>query len=909
MGRAWRLSIDGQGLMASKNDNFVVRFSTGTGRNFGKAKNTSKSLKSFRNLFRKPVVTNERMKDFLKLPDKDQAHLKSIGGWFYRTQVDGPVRNRGSGLPSDMVTLDFDYATPEFLESLLEGEVMTEWEWFLHTSRRHTSEKPRFRLFVFLSDPVPNDLYSPVSRIVAQHFDPDMVHVDKVSFRPAQMMFMPTTSKDGEFIFHENNGDLLDWSEMLDIYEATKGDWRDITQLPQVEGENAREVAEKAEDPTEKKGVVGDFCRAYNVMEAIDAFELPYEEVDGHSGKIRYTYLGGTTTNGAEVQDDGLFLYSHHGSDPCSDMLVNAFDLVRIHKFGDKDEKFDPEGKAMHQRPSFKAMVEHLEHDAKYKAQVVKSRYDLDAINEDFDDAMEYLGEEPEYDDDDEIAALVGAAPEREEEETVEVRRDDAADIGPRKLRRKKKRPPPKDWIQSLQLTQDGIIIANAPNVAKIIQNDKRTRDSVEFNEFTERLVTRHPLRTRMDFVPEFFVADPVNGDCWEDIHDIAVRSMIESENGPGKTGYGFKVSDRDMVAGVELAARQSCFHPVREYLESLDPAPRSVAERLFIDYMGCPDTPYHREAAKLFLLGAVARVYEPGHKFDFVPILAGAQGKRKSTFCRILACDWAGELKANFSDENKLVEQMNGSWIMEMPELGSISRSQVEDVKAFVSATESNVRLAWARRSKVYKRQCVFIGSTNDDQYLIDTTGNRRFWPIKVEVSMIDTDRLLRERDRIWGAAVAIYKEMRAAQPEGHLYLDFTDPEAVAEATDLQEEARAMTEVDHYAALIQPYLDKKVSGLGPNEDADFESSNNLHHRPFVAITELWTEALEQNNRSTQLDQRALRNALKMCGWKASPKTRHHPLYGKSVRVYVPGESQLKRWAEQDAHETGEDLV
>ena len=107
----------------SKNDSFVVRYASGTGRNFGKAKNQSKSLKTVRNLFRKPVVTNERFKDYLKLPDKDQQHLKSVGGWIYRTQVDGPVRNRGSGLPSDLVTLDFDYATPEFLDDLLSRNI------------------------------------------------------------------------------------------------------------------------------------------------------------------------------------------------------------------------------------------------------------------------------------------------------------------------------------------------------------------------------------------------------------------------------------------------------------------------------------------------------------------------------------------------------------------------------------------------------------------------------------------------------------------------------------------------------------------------------------------------------------------------------------------------------------------
>lgn len=895
--------------MSKNNDNFVVRFSVGTGRNLGKAKNISKSLKTMRNMFRKPLVTNERMKDYLKLPDKDQAHLKGINGWFYRTQIDGPRRNRGSGLPSDLVTLDFDYATPEFLRALTDGEIQTEWEWFLQTSRRHTSEKPRFRLFIFLSEPVPNDLYGPVSRIVAQHFDPDMQFVDKVSFRPAQMMYMPTISKDGEFVFHENNGDLLDWSEMLDVYEATRGDWRDITQLPQVDGENAREAAEKAEDPTEKKGVVGDFCRAYDVPAAIDAFDLPYQEVDDHSGKPRYTYLGGTTTNGAEVQDDGLFLYSHHGSDPVSDMLVNAFDLVRIHKFGELDEKFDSDDKPMHQRPSFKALVASLQNDELFKTQVIKSRYDMAAINEDFDDAMAELGDQIEYDEeyDPEIDELVGRP--QPKSTTVEVNRDDAADLGPRTQRRKLKAPPPDNWTAQLQTTQDGTIIANAPNMAKIIQNDKRTRNSVEFNEFTARVVSRSPLRTRMDFVPEFHIADPVNGDAWEDIHDIAVRSMVESNNGPGKTGYGFKVSDRDMAAGVELAARQSRFHPVREYLESLPAEDPEFVETLFIKYMGCPDTPYHREAARLFLLGAVARAYEPGHKFDFVPILFGAQGKRKSTWCRILACDWSGELKANFSDENKLVEQMSGSWIMEMPELSGITRSQVEDAKAFVSGTESHVRLAWARRSKVYKRQCVFIGSTNDEEFLLDTTGNRRWWPIRVSVDMIDTDRLLRERDRIWGAAVAIYKEMRAAQPHGNLNLSFTDPNAMTEANELQEQARVLTETDHYANLIQPYLDKKIAGYGADENSDFEESNNLHHRQFVAISELWTEALDQNPRSTKMDQTALRTALKMCGWVSAKATRHHPLYGRSIRVYVPGPDQRTRWSEQDAEETGDNLV
>tara|TARA_Y100000593_G_scaffold83521_2_gene157530 strand:+ start:32134 stop:34815 length:2682 start_codon:yes stop_codon:yes gene_type:complete len=893
--------------MVDHNRNFIVRFSKGTGRNFGKAKNQSKSLKSFRDMFRKPTVTKERLKDYLKLPDKEQAQLKSVDGWIYRTQVDGPVRNRGSGLPSDMLTFDFDYATPEFFQSILDGERLTRHEWFLHTSRRHTAENPRFRIFVFLDEPVPNDLYVPVSRIVAQQIDPDMEHVDKVSFRPAQMMFMPTISKDGEYVFHENHGELLDWSAELDAFEATRGDWRDITQLPQVPGENARETAEKAEDPTEKSGIVGDFCRAYNVIEAIDAFELPYEEVDAHSGKPRYTYTGGTTTNGAEVQDDGLFLYSHHGSDPCSDMLVNAFDLVRIHKYGEKDEKVDFDETPMSKRPSFKAFVEDLQHDEKFKAQQVASRYDMAAINADFDDAM--ADEDIEFDEeyDPEVEALIGT-PKREEEVKTEVEEVEPPQPNKAKIpqKRKKKEPPKENWIQGLQLTQDGIIVANSPNVAQIIQNDLRTRNSLEFNEFTERTVTRHPLRTKMEYIADFHIADPVNGDVWEDIHTTSVRAMIESENGPGKTGYGFKVSDRDMDSGIELAARKSKFHPVREYLESLSPAPEAVAESLFTKFMGSPDTPYYREASRNWLVGAVARVYEPGSKFDYVPILHGAQGKGKSTFIRILACNWFGELKADFREDAKLVEQMFGCWIMEMPELSSINRSQVEDAKAFTSATETHVRLAWARRSKVFKRQCVFMGSTNDERFLIDSTGNRRWWPIEVLVEMIDNHALLRERDTIWGAAVAIYKAMREEQPEGVLDLSLQSKEAREEALELQEAARVETEVDHYANLIANYLDEKVRS--ENED-DFDINGPLRHREYVHASELWMDVLEMSAKQAPNDTRALNNALKKNGWIPSTGARHHARFNKKMRVYIPGPGVLARWKREEEEEAGNDLI
>lgn len=912
--------------MSSNNDNHIIRYAAGTGRNFGKATNYTKSLKSFISDFQKPTVTGEKFREYLRMSDKDQQHLKSVNGWIYRTQVDGPVRNRGSGLPSDIITFDFDYATPEYLAEIRSGRVCPEWEWFIHTSRRHTEEKPRFRMFIFVAQPIPNDLYPAVSRIIAQKFDPDMSHVDKVSFRPAQMMFRPTTSKDGEFVFHRNRGALLDWQEELDIFELARGDWRNLENLPTTPGERLRETADKAEDPTTKQGPVGDFCRAYDVPAAIDKFlSHKYAPVDDFTGKPRYTYLGGTTTNGAEVQDDGLFLYSHHGSDPCSDMLVNSFDLVRIHLYGSEDDKID-EDTPMAKRPSFKSMVEFISNDEGYRKAVIASRYDSAAMSADFTDEMaegevevdeDHERKAPDWperasgvaqakiadfddEEDDEIESLVGTPVTRNAKgEPISL---------VQKLQRKRKPAPPKDWITDLELTMQGDIISNSPNLAQIILNDLRLRNSIEFNDFHGRIVSREPIKTKMPFVATYSVDDEVNGEPVQDHHLFAIRMMLEAPNGPGKAGYGLRtVTDRDLTSAVETVARLNSFHPVREYLSAVRWDGIERVDTLFIKYMGCPDTPYHREIGRLFLIGAVSRIFEPGHKFDYVPILCGAQGKRKSTWISVLAKNWFGELKADFDDEKTLVEQMMGKFIMEMPELSSMGRSQVEDAKAFVSGTESNVRLSYGKLPRLFKRQCVFIGSTNDDEYLIDRTGNRRWWPVNVTVPMIDTDKLAREVDLIWAEAVLLYHHMRSIQPRGTLPLSLTKA-AMQEAVGLQEAARVETEADSYTEALRGWADRLVEPEGFDDFDHATTAPKLQHRKFVTVHQAWTEGLGMGVKTTMTDSRNIGRALRSLGWAPSGKASRAS--GVVAKAFYPTPALLARWKEQDLKaKSDDDLV
>jgi len=278
----------------------------------------------------------------------------------------------------------------------------------------------------------------------------------------------------------------------------------------------------------------------------------------------------------------------------------------------------------------------------------------------------------------------------------------------------------------------------------------------------------------------------------------------------------------------------------------------------------------------------------------------------------QILARDWFGELKANFDNEAKLVEQMAGCFMMELPELSSVGRGRIEDVKAFVSGTQTTVRLAWARRPMTFKRQCVFLGSTNDFEFLIDNTGNRRWWPLLVKVDYIDTAKLRANVNAIWGAAVAIYREMRAAQPEGPLNLSLS-PEAEALATEIQDSVRVQTESDKYAADMAYWLNKKI------ETDDFLTGKSgkptSFHREWVCVPEVRKEALDLPEKSGGAHESThITNALRKNGWvpltnpKGVSMSKRHAVYDVQ-KAFVPGMELKLRWIAEDEEEERNKLV
>lgn len=446
-------------------------------------------------------------------------------------------------------------------------------------------------------------------------------------------------------------------------------------------------------------------------------------------------------------------------------------------------------------------------------------------------------------------------------------------------------------WQSLLDLNEKGGLKDTLPNISLIVENDARTKGMIRQNTFADKLVQfREPgvkkrkreTKPTLQLTGEMWrVRDTMNGDPWEDGKDILVRWLIEAPTTQG--GYGLKVSDRNLIGAIEKVARSNSFHPVREYLKSLKWDGKPRVEGLYIDYLKTPSNAYYRTVARLTLVAAVCRVFEPGHKFDFCPILEGLQGRRKSTFIKVLGRDWAAELDGDFADDRAMIEKMQGAWLLEIPELSGFSKAEVNHIKAFMTRQEDRARLAYARRVSIFQRQCIFMGSTNDQKYLKDETGGRRFWPVECTLGPdeeIDTDRLARNVDQLWAEAYQMYLAMRAEQPRGTLPLYIRDREAAQYALMMQESRRTETTSDVLAGRIEAWLNLPVH-TGDIGDG------SAKQRTITCCAEIYREVLrgDEKNYDTR-QQYAIASAMrKIPGWVQSGSHRFKD-FGKQ-RAYV----------------------
>lgn len=373
----------------------------------------------------KTTHTAETMEQFKKLPKGKQDDIKDVGG-FVLGKLKGGRRKKECVISRSAVTLDMDYGTPGILDEL---EMFFDMKMVVYSTHKHTPEKPRLRVIIFLTRDITPDEYGAVSRMLASDIGIELF--DDSTYEPSRMMYWPSTSSDGEYVFREIDGTIVDPDSVLARYK----DWHDVSAWPVSNRQSTvvQKSMTKQADPLKKEGLIGAFNRTYSVTQAIDTFlsdvYRPSQAIPG-----RYDYIPADSAAGVVIYDD-LFAYSHHATDPCCGKLLSAFDIVRLHKFGELDEKAK-DGTASGKLPSFIAMQDFVLQDEAAKETLMKEKREL-------------------------------AAEEFSDEDT--------------------------DWQSRLELDRRGNIIDNIRNVGLITKYDENFK-SVVYNEFKDTLDVIGPL-------------------------------------------------------------------------------------------------------------------------------------------------------------------------------------------------------------------------------------------------------------------------------------------------------------------------------------------------------------------------------------------------------------------------------
>ena len=749
------------------------------------------------------VRTPETVEEYPKLPKSERDRAKDKGG-FVGGKLKGGRRKRDTVEGRSMLTQDADHAGIGFIDSY---EMLCPYASCLYTTHGHTPEAPRVRVVVPLTRDVTPDEYAAISRLFAAEWGIDQF--DECSHRPHQLMYWPTTPADGEYVFKRCDGEWLD----PDRYLAAHPGWRDCAGLPHSvrEGGIVERGRKQQEDPLGKQGVIGAFCRTYGINEAVHVFLKDIYQESELQG--RFDYIPADSSAGVVVYDD-VFAYSHHATDPACGKLLNAFDLVRIHKFGGLDEKV-PEDTEAAKLPSFKAMCDFAVNDENVKMTIAGERMEIAE--------KEFSGEN-------------------------------------------------EDWLKQLEYEKRSTVVKNTlRNLLLILNNDEKLKGIV-FNQLSDGMEIKGAVPWEHP------------GRFWRDADDAQLISYVDLTYGT--------FSARNYDIAVTKVADDRSYHPIREFLASLpewDRVPR--VDTILVDFLGASDNAYVRAVTRKTLCGAIARVMNPGCKFDTMLVLNGPQGKGKSTLISKLCGEWFNDsLLLNDTKDKTAAEKLQGYWILEIGELAGLKKTEIETLRGFLSRQNDIYRASFGRRATPHPRQCVFIGTTNaENGYLRDTAGNRRFWPVKTpgDAARASWEMTEEEIRQIWAEALVRYKE---GEP---LHLD---NELAGMA--LKEQQIAM-EVDEREGMVRDYLEMPLPERWDKMDifdrrnyicgSEFggEREPGVRKRERVCNMEIWCECFgkERGNLKRQDANEISAIMANIEGWKKADNKVRFPIYG-IVRGY-----------------------
>ncbi|MDU6483088.1 MAG: virulence-associated E family protein [Paeniclostridium sordellii] len=652
--------------------------------------NKSISYLDFINNYLKDTkYTKENYKEYINFSKDIQDNIKDVGGFVGGFLKNGK-RRKDTVINRSLVTLDADFAYKNMIEDI---EKNCDFAMCIYTTHKHTKENPRFRIVIPLSYEVDPIEYEAIARKLA--FNIGIDYFDDTTYSPSRLMYFPSTSKDGDYVFKIIDKNWLNPKDILNSYE----NYKDESSWPFSSRTKKKVINSNINTPKEnprlKEGIIGAFCRVYNVFDVIEKYlSNIYKKGDSD---YRYTYINGSSSNGLIIYENGDFAYSHHSTDVCLDKLCNSFDLLRLHKFSNLDEKVSVDT-PINKLPSYINMIEFISKDEKVILELGNSK--LKQAKEDFKDLYN-------------------------------LNEDNNENI----------------WITKLEVDKKGMYKASNKNIVTILENDINLKGKIAYNLFSNRTMVKGDLPWRS-------ISDKVRGDIWQDSDDANLRVYIDITYG---IVAPYKIND-----GLAIIEKKNKYHPIIDYLNSNTWDKVSRVDTLMIDYLGAEDCEYTRNVTRKILVAAVSRVFNPGIKFDYMLVLVGRQGIGKSYIINLLGREWYSD-SLNTVYGKEAYEQLQNAWILEMAELSATKKADAEAIKHFISKTEDSYRQAYGRRVDTFKRQCVFFGTTNENEFLKDRTGNRRYWPLMVGVNKplknLFKDLNKNEINQIWAEALYLYK------------------------------------------------------------------------------------------------------------------------------------------------------
>ncbi len=746
------------------------------------------------------TVTPETHKQFIGASKAEQGKIKDMGGFVGGFLTNGR-RGKTDVLYRQLIALDIDFSHENFWWDFT---MLFDCAAVIHSTHKSCPTSPRHRLLIPLNREVSSEEYQAIARKVAGDLNIELF--DQSTFDVNRLMFWPSVPVDVPYYFEYQDGEFLDADYILGRYT----DWHDTSEWPTAASytDTIKQAIKKQEDPAEKKGIVGVFCRAYTIHDVISCFLA--EEYEATSDG-RYTYTKGTTAAGMVTYDD-KFAYSHHGTDPAGGRLCNAFDLVRIHKFGHLDSGKE---KNEQDRKSFKAMEEFAAKDSRTKRHIADEKF---------------------------------AEAKFEFAQNLET---PIADID-------------NSWTEELEANTRGEYENSASNLNLIIQHDQMLKGAFKLNTFDNKRYVTHSLPWR-----KINKIEPLR-----DVDYAGIRNYIECV-------YGI-VANQKVDDALSLEFEKKCFHPIIDRLKSLKWDGKKRIDTLLIDYFGAVDNAYTRAAIRKMLCAAVARVVEPGVKYDLMLVLSGEQGTYKSTFIKKLGMDWFSDTFTTVQGKEAF-EQIQGAWIIEIAELAGLKKAEVETIKHFIAKREDSFRPAYGRVVETYRRQCVFFGTTNRNDFLRDPTGNRRFMPIDVRpefvIKSVVNDLTDYEVDQIWAEAYQLYLN---GEP---LYL-IGEEDKFAKI-----EQHKHAEADERQGLVEEYLSRLYPANWDTLDIferrrwleDPLSKKGQVPKDFVCVAEIWCECLGKDKTDmSRYNTRDINEILRsLPDWEPVASTKNFVIYGK----------------------------